>query len=191
MPFYIMFLSSIHICSIIKMSNSRRQPQANIARNRLGQEEVQPAFRVTGLNHDWEGFIDRMLGEAVQSQEWQTLKGKGRRLDLDNPAGVPAEQVLGNKIMRDNDVAPVWIEDRKSLQRQIERWRRELHHRIQTQGTAALQDERLQARLSQEIVDLNRSIRETNIAIPIFRLELATLELSAEIRRAQKPWAPL
>ena len=166
------------------MSDSHRKPQANNPRK--SGKEVQPAFRVTGLNHNWEGVIDKMLGEAMQQKEWQDLKGKGQRMNLDAPAGVPADQVMGNKIMRDNEVAPAWIEDRKALLHRIGQWRQKLRSQVQSLGAAALQSQGQQTLLSQEIVALNRAIQDLNIAIPIFRLELVKLDLAAEMQRAQE-----
>ncbi len=165
------------------MSDVHGKPQTTSARK--SGKAVQPAFRVTELDN-WEGVIDKMLGEAVQHQEWRNAKGKGRRLNLDAPAGVPADQVMGNKIMRDNDVAPAWIEDRKALLHRIGQWRRQLRVQVQSRGAAALHGQRQQTRLRQEIAELNRAIQDLNIAVPVLRLELVQLDLAAEMRRAQE-----
>ncbi len=166
------------------MPDFPRKPQAN--RPKKPGKEVQPAFRVAGLNHNWEGVIDKMLGEAVQQKEWQDLKGKGQRMNLDAPAGVPADQVMSNKIMRDNEVAPAWIEDRKALLHRIGQWRQKLRSQVQSLGASALQSQEQQTRLRQEIGELNRAIQDLNIAIPVFRLELVKLDLAEEMQRAQE-----
>ncbi len=149
------------------------------------KKDYQPAFARSGATHNWESLIDRMLGEAVQKEAWQNLRGQGRRVNLDAPPGVPADQVMGNKIMRDNEVAPAWIEKRKALLKRIEIWLQNLRAKAQILGTAELESEGQLAKLSQEITDLNRSIRDANIAIPIVRLELVQLNLAEEIRRVQ------
>ncbi len=146
----------------------------------------QEAARRTGLNRNREGVIDKILNSAMQQQDWQDLKGKGQRLNLEPPVGVPADQLMGNKIMQDNDVAPVWIEDRKALLHRIETWRQQLRARMQALGVAARPSQPQQTVLRQEVEALNKAIQDLNIAIPIFRLELVQLDLAEEIRRAQK-----
>lgn len=165
------------------MANFQSDPKDNKPMD--PRKEDQPTLRRAGATHNWEGLIDRMLGGAVQKKEWQDLKGQGQRMNLDAPPGVPADQILGNKIMRDNEVAPAWIENRKALLKRIEIWRRELRARAQILGATEIRNERQLALLSQEITDLNREIRDANIAIPIARLELVNLNLVEEMQEVQ------
>lgn len=150
------------------------------------KRHVEARQHVAGTENSWEGAIEKMLGEAVQGKEWKNLPGKGRPMNLNSPDGVPADQVMGNKIMKNNNVAPVWIEERKALAVRIENWRRKLSAKVHALGLAALLSERQQAILNRELADLNKNIASANIAIPIFRLELVQLDLAAELQRAQE-----
>lgn len=133
-------------------------------------------------SQDWEGVIDRILEKAARRGDWRKIGRRGERLNLDPPAGVPADQVMANKMLLDNNAAPAWIEDRKLLQTRIEEWRQSLRRRAQAEGSEGVQSERVR----EEVAELNSSIRDLNIALPIFRLEITLLDTNAEIRRALK-----
>ena len=167
------------------MANSNRK--ATKSRNQIGRSKVQPSQSVAGNNRKWEGVIDKILGQAVQEKEWNDLKGKGRPLDLDSPSGVPADQVMGNRIMQNNNVVPTWIEDRKALLVRIDNWRQELCNRAHCFRATSLQSERQQADLQRKLADLNKDIQNINISIPVNQLELVQLVWAEEMQRTHIP----
>lgn len=135
----------------------------------------------------WEPVIDRMLGEAVRKQEWQNLKGRGQRLDLEPPPGTPPELILAHKIMADNDVVPAWIEDRKRLLARIRTWRSRVAawQARREAGTVSAEDiQRQRRQWQQEVQALNRAIRDLNIMIPVLHMEVLKLDLDLELARA-------
>ncbi len=164
----------------------RRRP-SRPAQDNSG-ERSHPLQRAHPAHPQWEGVLDRMLGEAVQQTEWQNLKGKGQKLNLDPPAGTPPDQVMAHKIMEDNDVVPAWIAERKRILARIEAWRTRLAAQCQAHNTDRLKTPQARSRQTaqwrQELAELNQAIAEVNMGIPIWRMEVLKLDLRQELQRA-------
>lgn len=143
--------------------------------------------RLTNPN-ERESLVDRQLAEAVNSPDWRNLKGKGRRLDLDPPPGVPPDMVMANKIMEDANVQPSWLEDRTALLAKIEvrrrQWRQWFRRLDRSQPDAAHLQEDWAKRIHLEVADLNRQIRDLNLALPLWRLEVVPLQPEDELAQA-------
>ena len=135
-----------------------------------------------------ERLIDRQLAEAINSPGWRNLKGKGRRLDLDPPPGVPPDMVMANKIMEDANVQPSWLEDRTALLAKIEarreQWRQRFRRLDRSHPHAARLREDWAEAVRREAADLNRQIRNLNLALPLWRLEVVPLHPEDEIAEA-------
>lgn len=135
-----------------------------------------------------ERLINRQLAEAVNSPDWRNLKGKGRRLDLDPPPGVPPDMVMANKIMEDANVQPSWLEDRTALLAKIEarreQWRQWFRRLDRSHAHAARLQEDWAERVRREVADLNRQIRNLNLALPLWRLEVVPLQPEDELAQA-------
>ena len=135
-----------------------------------------------------ESLINRQLADAVNSSDWGNLKGKGRPLNLEPPPGVPPDMVMAHKIMEDAHVQPSWLEDRNALLAKIEdrrgRWRRGFRRLDDIGPAAARQRAAWAEQARREMADLNRQIRNLNLALPLWRLEIMPLEPDAELARA-------
>ena len=133
-------------------------------------------------------LIDRQLTEAMNSPGWRNLKGKGRKLDLDPPPGVPPDMVMAHKIMEDANVQPSWLEDRTALLAKIEsrrgQWRQWFRHLDRSHAHATRLHEDWAERVRREVADLNREIRDLNLALPLWRLEVVPLRPEDEIAEA-------
>ena len=135
-----------------------------------------------------EKLIDRQLAEAMNSPGWRNPKGKGRKLDLDPPPGVPPDMVMANKIMEDANVQPSWLEDRTALLAKIEsrrgQWRQRFRRLDRSHAHAARLQEDWSERVRREVADLNRQIRDLNLALPLWRLEVVPLQPEDELAQA-------
>ncbi len=131
----------------------------------------------------WESALDRMLGEVVQQGEWQDLKGKGQRLNLDPPTGTPAELAMAHKIMEDNNVVPAWIEERKRILARIEAWRDKLASWSQASHRLTPESHQME-QWQKELAELNQAIADMNIGTPIWRMEVLKLDFNGELERA-------
>ena len=135
-----------------------------------------------------ERLIDRQLAEAINSPGWRNLKGKGHRLDLDPPPGVPPDMVMAHKIMEDANVQPSWLENRTALLAKIEarrgQWRQWFRRLDRSHSNAARLQEDWAERIHLEVADLNRQIRDLNLALPLWRLEVMPLRPEDELAQA-------
>lgn len=133
-------------------------------------------------------LIDRQLAESMNSPGWRNLKGKGRKLDLDPPPGVPPDMVMANKIMEDANVQPSWLEDRTALLAKIEahrgQWRRRFRQLDPTHPNMPGLRENWTEQVRRETAQLNREIRNLNLMLPLWRLEVVPLQPEGEIAAA-------
>lgn len=133
-------------------------------------------------------LIDRQLAEAMNSPGWRNLKGKGHKLDLDPPPGVPPDMVMANKIMEDANVQPSWLEDRTALLTKIqtrrEQWQQQFRQLDHSPPHAAQLREAWTNQVHRDVEKLNREIRNLNLALPLWRLEVVPLRPEDEIAEA-------
>jgi hypothetical protein len=129
---------------------------------------------------------------------FDNLPGKGKPLVLNENPNEPPDMAMANKILKNNDVSPPWIGDRKKLLDDIEKLRIEMAQRwrwMREDWAASNADrERLARRWTDQIetwagqiATLNRRIRDLNLILPIWRMELLRLHLSDELVRIGAP----
>ena len=104
---------------------------------------------------------------------------------------------MANSLLKNNDLTPAWIADRKALLARTERLRHEIAATA-TRYQALYQDARSDqsrrevqnswqlylTRWADEVTELNRKILDLNLQLPSVRLELFQLRLSEELTRA-------
>ena len=143
---------------------------------------------------EWQDLITEKLDEAAAKGAFDNLPGKGEPLRLHEHPNEPADMRMANKLLRDNDLTPGWIGDRKGLLAEIEALRAEMQRQwdltcARTEATGS--DKEALARSWQcslirweaRIADLNRRIVSLNIILPIWRMELHRLRLDEELNR--------
>ena len=149
--------------------------------------------RRRGLN-SWQDLITEQLDEAAAKGAFENLPGKGQPLCLDRFPNEPDDMRMANKLLKDNDLTPSWIGDRKELLADIESLRTEMKRRweLTRAGAEAAGGEREAFARSwrrcvrdweARIGELNRRIVNLNIALPIWRMELHRLRLDEELKR--------
>lgn len=90
---------------------------------------------------------DEMLRDAVSGEDYEHLPGKGKPLDLDNYFSSGEEHRMANKILKDNQVLPQHLQDRKDA---------ESH--TQTAADLLRQEENALQDILQEIREAARSV---------------------------------
>ena len=149
--------------------------------------------RPRGLNA-WQDLITEQLDEAAAKGAFENLPGKGQPLRLNRFPNEPDDMRMANKLLKDNDLTPTWIGDRKELLAEIESLRTEMERRweLMRVGAEAAGSEREAFARSwrrsvrdweARIDELNRRIVSLNIALPIWRMELHRLRLDEELKR--------
>ncbi len=143
---------------------------------------------------EWQDLVTEQLDEAAANGAFENLPGKGRPLRLNENPNEPADMRMANKLLKDNQLSPTWIGDRKALTAEIGKLRAEMqrewgHWRVRAGESGA--DREALARAWQRIVrdwearidELNRRIVSLNISLPIWRMELHRLRLNEELER--------
>ena len=149
--------------------------------------------RSRGLN-EWQNLISKQIDEAVAKGAFDDLPGTGQPLRLDEHPNEPAEMRMANKLLKDNDLTPAWIGDRKALLAEIEALRAAMQQqwdqicaRVESDGNdreaPTLSWNRTLLQWEERITDLNRRIVDLNITLPVWRMELHRLRLDEELNR--------
>ena len=150
-------------------------------------------MRPRGLN-EWQDLISEQLDEAASKGAFDNLPGSGRPLRLNENPNEPSDMRMANKLLKDNDLTPAWIGDRKALLAEIEALRTSIQRqwtlmcaRAAAPGTdaeaLASSWNRTLRDWENEVADLNRSIADLNIVLPLWRMELHRLLLDEELDR--------
>ena len=149
--------------------------------------------RPRGMN-EWQDLISEQIDEAVAKGAFDNLPGTGQPLRLDEHPNEPADMRMANKLLKDNDLTPAWIGDRKALLAEIEALRAAMQRQwtlvcahVKNAGSdpEALKDSwhRALIQWEEQIADLNRRIVDLNITLPVWRMELHRLRLDEELNR--------
>src|SRR5688572_9356461 len=75
---------------------------------------------------DFDRIIEKLIRKAQEEGKFDNLRGKGQPLNLeDNPFEDPAA-ALANRMLKDNDFRPAWLEEDLSVRQELRDARRAL-----------------------------------------------------------------
>jgi DnaJ homolog subfamily C member 28 len=153
------------------------------------EDRPKPNRRVSGdLDplDQWDELINSRIEEAMKAGAFDNLPGKGKPLRLNENPNEPSDMQMAHKILKDNDLTPPWIADRKAILAEIETIRVEMRRQWdQSQGEPDGAAEWQQAipRWETRIAELNRRVRDLNLGMPIQSMEILRLRLDDELAR--------
>jgi isopenicillin N synthase-like dioxygenase len=145
---------------------------------------------------EWADIVSTRIEEAMRRGDFDNLRGHGKPMRVEKDPFVPDEKQMAYQILKENNMAPTWIGERKEMLKAIENWR-ENFQRISNEAVQAWQaatddERRVQlrerwtswiVRWDDELTDLNRRIGTFNLKQPIAHLEIFKLRLDDELRR--------
>lgn len=136
----------------------------------------------------WNDLIDERIENAIKDGAFDNLPGKGKPLVWDDNPNEPSDVRMANKILKNNDLTPTWIADRKAILADIEKLRADIMRvwqRTRQDWPAAEREwTRAIAEWETRIVALNRRILDINIVLPVSSMEVLRLRMDEELRRA-------
>lgn len=145
---------------------------------------------------EWADLVSKRIEEAMRRGDFDNLAGKGKPMRVDKDPFVPEDQQMAFSLLKNNDMTPTWIADRKEMLRSIEQWREEFRRIVgeaQRAWVAAGSDERRVqirerwerwiVRWEDEVTEINRRITTLNLKQPVNSLEVYKLRLDDELRR--------
>ena len=173
---------------------SKRQEQPD----QPPQEQKPPAPEPKRTPQQWESLVNQRIEEAMQAGAFDNLRNKGKPLDPSPDPYVPPDMQMANSLLKNNELAPAWIGDRAAVLAGIEHFRARLLGVAAdfAQARAEAADPQRLAELDQlwsryveawraEIVEINKRILTQNLKQPVTFLEIYSLRLEEELRRAQ------
>ncbi|MCK6578287.1 MAG: DUF1992 domain-containing protein [Anaerolineae bacterium] len=98
--------------------------------------------------------IDDIMKRAMQEGKFDDLPGAGRRLKPSDDAHTPEALRMAHKLLKDNDLAPAWIEEGKTLEKD--------YARLKAQQDSGALTPALRA----EIARYNRAVLAHNLKLP-------------------------
>jgi hypothetical protein len=147
---------------------------------------------------DWGKLIERKLQEARDAGAFDALSRKGQ-LDLDDDAHVPEEDRLAMRLLKNNNMAPAWIEDDKALREKLFAARESvtrayarrltLLQKAETAGERmAIEDEWKLAkdRFARSVEEMNKDIFNFNLRAPSLVVQRLPLRLSEEMEKLER-----
>ncbi|HTS65419.1 MAG TPA: DUF1992 domain-containing protein [Candidatus Acidoferrales bacterium] len=102
----------------------------------------------------WNLVAERKIQEAMEEGAFDQLDGAGRPLSLDEDPGEDPAQRMAHRILRNNGLAPAWIEEAREIDAGVRRLYAE------RAGRGESEFRRLAA-------DLNRRIEAYNLKTPV------------------------
>ncbi|BGP37137.1 hypothetical protein JCM10450v2_001043 [Rhodotorula kratochvilovae] len=162
----------------------------------------------------WEGFIEEKIKQARRDGVFNNVKGRGQPMPRDiaesNPF-ISRTEFLMNRILKEQEAAPPWIEMQKELETALANFRRELTDTWTRRAVRIRSSEGLTRAVVREIRDgwtdpaweakerayheasvssLNELIRKYNIIAP-YNVRRPLLALPAELKATFTSCAPL
>lgn len=142
---------------------------------------------------EWDRAVDKIIRQAMEEGRFDNLPGKGRPLDL---GGEDEDETwAANRILKNADLAPDWIEERREIvtlmaqaRARLARswaWRCEALARGEAYAFVADEWQRALARFREAADEINRRIRTYNLKAPTPLVHLPVLDVEREVRRAQ------
>jgi DnaJ homolog subfamily C member 28 len=157
------------------------------------QDRPKPKRRISGDLEpldQWDELINSRIEDAMKAGAFDNLPGKGKPLRLNENPNEPPDMQMAHKILKNNELTPSWIADRKAILAEIERFRTEMRRewdRAQNGKIGAAEWQRTIAAWESRLVDLNRRIRDLNLVLPVPNLEVLRLRLDDELARIGAP----
>ncbi len=151
---------------------------------------------------DFDRIIEKLIRKAQEEGKFDNLHGKGQPLRLDdNPFEDPAA-ALANRMLKENDFRPAWLEEDLSVRQELAAARRtfvrvrdwraaELAALSGRQDVAALQQRQLvahewglaQERFRRKLAELNKAIFVNNLRVPSTQFQRVKIDVEAEFDR--------
>ena len=105
----------------------------------------------------WQLVAERKIQEAMEEGAFEHLEGAGKPLDLsESPFEDPSDR-LGNRLLKNNGLAPGWILEAKEIDAEM--------RRLREGGAASNEDRQLR------VAALNHRIAAFNLKAPVASLQ--------------------
>jgi len=116
-----------------------------------------------------ESLTEKVIREAIENGEFDNLPGKGEPIDLrENPFEDPDLRMV-HRLLRDAGFAPAWIEERKSIDKELESARVKLSRAWQLFGAGGKLESA--AEWSRSLHEFREKVAELNQRVGVYNLK--------------------
>jgi DnaJ family protein C protein 28 len=129
-------------------------------------------------------WVEDRIQKAIESGEFENLRGKGKPIEWDENPFAPPEWQLAFHLLRSNGFTLPWIETRRELLAEIAELRRQAK-RLRETPLPDIRRGKESAQLERKIGELNQRIRRYNISAPLAHFQLPILDCKAELEGSQ------
>ncbi len=138
-------------------------------------------------------WLEKAIQEAQERGLFDNLEGAGRPINWEDESLVDKEWLMAFRIMREQGLAPEWVELHKELGEELNkareavlrawRWRQERIEGARGEQRRYVDGEWQRAReaFAQTIAELNAKIANFNLIVPIPSLQKFKLDLAEEL----------
>lgn len=138
-------------------------------------------------------WLEKAIQEAQERGLFENLEGAGRPINWEDESLVDKEWLMAFRIMREQGLAPEWVELHKELGEELNkareavlrawRWRQERIEGARGEQRRYVDGEWRRAReaFAQTIAELNAKIANFNLIVPIPSLQKFKLDLAEEL----------
>lgn len=136
-----------------------------------------------------QALVERRIQEAMAEGAFDHLPGKGKPLKLNRNPYLEPGQDLAFGLLKNNGLAPEWIERDKEIRQELEAARQELRLARSRRQVGLAGDTSWQAALARfetRLAKLNRKIDDFNLIVPLVSKQRLRLRLASELRRLEK-----
>lgn len=144
----------------------------------------------------WRSVVDKAIQQAMDEGQLQNLPGEGKPLKLNDDPHTPDDLKLAYKILKDNDLAPDWMQMGRELEDRQQQLRRRLqraassYHAAETDALKRAQADTVwrqaQTRLAAEAERYNRDITSYNLKTPSGVSKRPYFDWQTELRRVMQ-----
>jgi DnaJ family protein C protein 28 len=168
----------------------KRPYRQRLERLRTELEERQLPVEATQKSHlpqsdkERQALVERRIQEAMENGDFDHLPGQGKPLALASNPYLESGQELAYGLLKNNNLAPEWIERDKEIRQELKAIRD--HLRLAWQNWAGESTwQATAARFEDPIKRLNRKIEDFNLIVPIISCQRDQIRLTDEILRIQ------
>ncbi len=151
-------------------------------------EEAQQQNTLAQKEQERSDLIEQRIQEAMANGEFDNLPGKGKPFAFATNPYLDSGQELAFSLLKNNGIAPEWIERDKEIRREIEAARQclgEVWQKYQTQVINEWAWQRAIAQFEESLKKINRKIDDFNLIVPILSCQRVKLGLEEELQRIQ------
>lgn len=145
-----------------------------------------------GTPINWSSLVEKRIKDAMADGKFDNLPGHGKPLRLEDDEHVPEHLRLTHKLLRDNDLVPVWITERTEIEERREQLLAKLrragrrYHEAATNDRYAAVTWSAAANFFREEADrFNMKVIGHNLKLPPGVAHLPLLRIEREIQRAR------